>query len=543
MNPTILIERLKTNWKAGITVSLVSIPLSISLAIASQTTPIVGIITAIWAGLIAALLGGSNFNIVGPTGALSGILASYAIAHGAPSLALLAIVTGIFILIAYYFRLEKYLVFIPSSTVHGFTLGVALIIALNQANFALGINGLEKHEKFVSNLYETTIHISQTSVPAVTIFLLFLAGLFILLKLIPKIPGAILLTPVGIAIGYMSTNKLIPVSLDTLETKFGDLQATFFILPSFKIESALFLTAFTVALIAILETMMSAKIADGMTKTKHNPRKEMMGLGLANLVTGLMGGIPATAALARTSLNVKSGADHKTSALVSSIAIGLISFLFFQYFKYIPLTVVAAILVFVAVRMIEAEHFIRYFKYDKKGFFLAILVAFVTVYEDPIIGILFGTAISLVVFMEYLSRGEYELLLNSKQFKEAKPITHEQLAHLKGSEHVLVYSIKGALVYINTQAHLARFERPLKQYHSVILRMREVHYIDLDGIEVLNEIIEILYRKDKYIYFTGVSPLVDEQLMRDSKMYRDLKELKAVLPKTMDALNIALHNQ
>jgi SulP family sulfate permease len=288
--------------------------------------------------------------------------------------------------------------------------------------------------------------------------------------------------------------------------------------------------------------MMSAKIADGMTKTKHNPRKEMFGLGLANIVTGLMGGIPATAALARTSLNIKSGANNRFSAIVSSIAIALISLLLFQYFKYIPLTVVAAILVFVAVRMIEAEHFIRYFKYDKKGFILAGLVAFVTVYEDPIIGILFGTAISLVVFMEYLSKGEYELLLNSKQFKKAKPITHEQLAKLKGSEHVLVYSFKGALVYINTQAHIARFERALKQYHSVILRMREVHFIDLDGVEGFSEIIDILYEKEKFIYITGVSPLVDEQLLRDSATYRKLKKMKAVLPKTMDALQIALHN-
>ncbi len=537
-----LLLRIKSNWKSGLTVSLVSIPLSVSLAVASQTSPVVGIITAIWGGLIAALIGGSRFNIVGPTGALSGILASYAIVHGAPSLAMLAIVAGFIILIAYIFKLERYLLFVPSSTIHGFTLGVAFIIALNQANFALGINGLEQHEKFIFNVIETASHINQTSFPSLTIFVLFLSGLFILLKYLPKIPGAIILTPIGILLGYMSTMNMLPFTLDTLQTKFGDIESTFFQIPVFTFDYALLGAAMTVALIAILETMISAKIADGMTKTKYNRRKEMLGLGIANIASGIMGGIPATAALARTSLNIKSGANHNTSAVISSICIALISVVLLQYFKFIPLTVIAAILVYVAIRMIEREHFIRYFKYDKKGFALAGIVAFITVYEDPIVGILFGTAIALILFIDQLSKGQYDLLVNSPRYKEAKPVTHEELASLKGSEHVLVYSIKGALVYINAQAHLVRFEEPLSNYHSVIIRMREVHFIDLDGIEAFNELIDVLYEKDKFIYITGVSHEIDMQLMRESETYRTLKKLGAVLPKTLDALTIALKN-
>ncbi len=150
--------RLKQNWKAGVTVSLVSIPLSVSLAIAAGATPVAGIITAIWAGFFAALLGGSNFNIVGPTGALSGILATYAFLHGAQSLALLAIATGIIILISWILRLERYLVFIPANTIQGFTLGVAFIIGMNQLNFALGLPKLPGHEKFVDNMNYIVLH-------------------------------------------------------------------------------------------------------------------------------------------------------------------------------------------------------------------------------------------------------------------------------------------------------------------------------------------------------------------------------------------------
>ena len=128
--------RLAANWQSGITVSLVSIPLSVSLAVASQATPVMGIITAIWAGLMAAIFGGSNYNIVGPTGALSGLLAAYALTQGVSMLPMLAIVAGLFVLIAYAARLERFLVFVPASAIQGFTLGVAFIIGLNQLNFA-----------------------------------------------------------------------------------------------------------------------------------------------------------------------------------------------------------------------------------------------------------------------------------------------------------------------------------------------------------------------------------------------------------------------
>ena len=155
---------LKNNWKSGITVSLVSIPLSISLAVAANATPLMGIITAIWAGLLASILGGSNFNVVGPTGALSGILAIFAISHGAGALPSLAIVTGLIIIIFFVFHLEKYIILIPSSVIHGFTLGVAFIIGLNQINFALGLKDLSAHEHYIQNVFESLKNIGQIDI-------------------------------------------------------------------------------------------------------------------------------------------------------------------------------------------------------------------------------------------------------------------------------------------------------------------------------------------------------------------------------------------
>jgi SulP family sulfate permease len=531
-----ILTNLRNNWKSGITVSLVSIPLSVSLAVASQTSPIVGIITAIWAGLIASILGGSNYNIIGPTGALSGLLAAYALTHGAPTLAPLAIVAGIFILIAYIGKLERFLVFVPASTVQGFTLGVAIIISLGQLNFALGLSNLPKHEKLLLNVFESIKHLGQTSPETVLVFLTFLAGLFFFVKYLPKIPGAIALAPIGILLGYLSTKGIIPLKLLTLGNKYPDMQGTLFIMPQLSFDFSLIQAGVAVAVIAILETMISAKIADGMTKTHHNGRKEMFGLGIANIVSGFAGGMPATAALARTSLNVKSGADNKISATISSIAVAVISMIFLTYFAYIPLAVIAAILVFTAIRMVETHHLAHIWKHDKRGYAIAMLVSIVCIYDDPIVGILLGTAISLIVFMEKLSRGQFDLDMNDIKTGKTKHMHGEQLDANSKDSHILTYSIKGQLAYVNGQAHISRFERNLQQYHAVIIRLRELHFIDIDGVNALDEMIDLIKAQNKPVALSGVNKHIEESLQQESEGYKLLRKEGLIFPKTLDAL-------
>ncbi|NTV31033.1 SulP family inorganic anion transporter [candidate division WWE3 bacterium] len=530
-----IIKRITENWKSGITVALVSIPLSISLAVASQAGPVAGIITAIWAGLITSFFGGSNFNIVGPTGALSGILAAYAIAHGANALPMLAIVSGILILIAYVLKLEKYLIYIPSSAIQGFTLGVAFIIAFNQTNFALGLSGLKTHEKFIDNLTESFLHISNSSLLTFAVFLIFLIGLFILLKVLPRIPGAIILSPIGILLGFMTSTGRLPFTLQTLETKFGNLSLHLFNTPTMTFSTTIIMPAITVAVVAILETMISAKIADGMTKTKHNKRKEMFGLGLANIASGICGGIPATAALARTSLNIKSGASDKMSATISSISIALISTILLGYFKYIPMAVIAAILVFVALRMIEFHHIVRMWRLDKISFFLTVAVAFVTIYEDPIIGILFGTAAALITLVHSLSHGQFSVVTKDHQLNHTHIMSDEHLSSAKHTHHTLVYSIKGQLTYVNSQSHIHRFEEKLKSYQNVVLRLSELAVIDIDGVSALDEIIEEITRQGKVVLITGVNPFVS-RLLEHSDEFKRLEKEHLVFKRVSEAV-------
>lgn len=530
------LQSLRHNWKSGLTVSLVSMPLSISLAAASGVTPLTGIITAIWAGLVASIFGGSHYNIVGPTGALSGLIATYLLVHGSSSIATLTVLTGVFILAAYLLKLERYLIFIPSGVIHGFTLGVAGIIAFNQLNYSLGLHDLPKHEAFIVNIFESLGHVQDASWETFLIFVAFLITLLTVRRMVPRLPGVLILAPIGILVGYLSATAVIPLQLQTLGSTFGTVEFALFQKPEFALTIPVLSSALAIALIAILETMLSAKIADGMTHTKHKERKEMLGLGLANIVSGLAGGIPATAALARTSLNIKTGATSKLSATVSSVILIVISLLFLRYFSYIPMAVIAAILVFVAIQMVETEHLVKFYRYEQSGFWISILVAIITFAKDPIMGILFGTGASLLLFVEKLSHGQFEMRLNTTDQGLVKSISGDELKEVEESGDVALYSIRGKLVYINSRAHVARFEQNLLKYKVIILRLRGVYFIDLDGAEALDEIISIILQRNQQVCLTSVNSNVSELLAEVSPHYLQMTKDGLVFAKTEDAL-------
>ena len=535
---TSFLGNIKRNWKSGITVSLVSIPLSISLAVAANSTPIMGIITAFWAGLIASILGGSNYNIVGPTGALSGILAMFAITYGVASLPALAIMSGIIILIFFILHFERYIILIPSSVIHGFTLGVAFIIGLNQLNSALGLQGLVQHEKFIKNVMESFAHIGQFDGGTAVLFFGTLAILFVFLKLIPKSPGPIIVAPIGIFLGYLSEAGIIGAKFQTLHSKFGDIIGSkIFQMPSLSfnfLDTNLFKASLAISVVAILETLISAKIADGMTKTKSSHRKEMMGLGFANIASGIFGGIPATAALARTSLNVKSGATSKLSAAVSSIMIAIVSVIFISYFKYLPMAVVASILVYVAFRMVEAEHFKHIYIHNKSAFGLSIVVALITVIQDPIVGILVGSVISLLIFVNHFSKAQSEIIINKDRKMIAKIQTVKFNEIEKHGGDVIVYRFAGQMNYINSQSHLENLSK-INGAHTVALNFRNLFYIDVDGLDSLKEIIETMKAKGKKVIITSAGPFIIPMLDRED-WFSDMKQAGLVFNSTTEAL-------
>ena len=515
------ISVLKANWKAGLSVALVSIPLSISLAVASNASPTAGIITAVWAGLVAAFFGGSSFNIVGPTGALSGTIAAYGLLYGVNEIALLTIVAGIFIIAAYFLKLEQYLIFVPSSVIHGFTLGIAFVIGLSQLSCALGLKSIPHHQELIPNVIEVFKNFSKIAPLSLTLFSITLLFLLLFRAYKIRIPGALILTPFGIIIGYLSKTVLPFLSLEILSDRYSDISFKLFLKPDLSWHPHVIQTAVIVALIAILETMLSARIADSMSHTKHNQRKEMLGLGLANLASGIMGGIPATAALARTSLNIKAHATSKASAILNAIFVALISFFLLRFFSYIPLAIIAAILVNVAIQMVEAKHFIKFFKYERVNFWISLGVAVITVYKNPIIGILIGSTLSLLFLIDKIAKGQAEIKID-KYYKKTLSINFPH--KLDENNEVAVYSLKGKLCYINSRAHIKRFETDLSKYSFIILDLQGIYFIDLDGAATLDEIIELSRAKGQKIAIAQCNPYIASLLELTSTGYQKLKK-------------------
>jgi len=448
-------------------------------------------------------------------------------------------ISGAIIIVFFALRFEKYIVLIPSNVVHGFTLGVALIIGLNQVNYVLGLKGLPAHKHLLQNVMESFRHIGQFDAGTVALFLVAIVVIFYFSKLIPKIPGPIIVAPIGMFLGYLSESGFINTHFQTLHTRFGEIGSKIYQMPTFPIhfiDINLLKTAFAIAVIAILETLISAKIADNMTNTKSNLRKEMMGLGMANIASGIFGGIPATAALARTALNIKSGANHKTSAAITCVLMGVISLVFLPYFKYLPLAVVASILVYVAIQMVGAEHFVHIYKHDKKAFALSFVVAGVTLVEDPIFGILIGAIIALLMLVNHLSRAKCEIIINRDKKMVARLQTIKFNEIEKHCGDVVVYRFAGQMNYINSQAHIENL-RKVNGAHTVILNFRNLFYIDLDGMDALEEIININKARGKKVIITSAGPLIIPVLVK-TKWYNDLKEQNLVFDSTTEALEV-----
>jgi SulP family sulfate permease len=529
-------QKTQINIKPGITVGLVSIPLSISLALASGVSPVIGVLSAFWGGVVAALFAGSAYNIIGPTGALSGLILTFVLAQGIAMAPALTIFAGILILIAWAFNFHKYLIYIPGAVIHGFTLGVAFIIGLGQLNNAFALSPHHTHESLILNIMESLKVLPDARLESVVLFVTGLLFLITVKKKAPTVPGAIALSLIGIGIGYASTSGLLPFTVPTLFSKYGALTLQLFptALPKFSITPALFQGASVIAIIAIIETMLSAKVANLMTKTRFHERREMLALALANITSGLMGGIPVTAALARTSLNIKTGANSRMSALFSAITIGIISVAFFGMFQYLPLPIIAAILVNVAINMVEQEHFAFLFKHDKPSFIISLIVGVVTIAADPIIAVSLGSIILLLRQVQRLSIGDYEILVNHNK-KLTNRLTDENLHELEKGGDPFVYSFNTDLTYLNRDAHLLRIHQLAPKAHNVILRFRTVSYIDPDGILMLEEIIELFERHSASVYFVGLSEEVRLELEKTPYFDRYTKH-NSIFEKTTDAL-------
>lgn len=520
------------NRKSWLAVAVVAVPLSVSLALANGATPLQGIITAVWAGAFAAFFGGSNYNIFGPAGALSALVLAFASIYGAQYIPLLAIVSGGFILVIHLLRLTKYIALIPSTALHGFIIGVGITIALNQLNGALGLVWLTKHPHLMANVRESLQHLNQTNFYALGTFCIALIGLLIWKKYIKAIPWVLPISLIGIIVGYLASQWIIHLPIATLSNQFPDLAFKFFEIPALGerftnllhngfLIKGLFISGFIVAIISILETIISAKIADRMIKikSKFDQNKEVFGLGISNLASGIFGGIPSTWVLVRTAINVKSGANHRSSAVWAAFFTLIISWLCFDYFKFIPMAVISAILVNTTIGMLDIDAYKKVYHYDQRSFWIMLIVGIITFIEDPIYGILFGTALALLIYLRHASDGE----LMTTLFREGKFFGKRHLddyLSMQKDGDIVICKFSGEINFICITAQLNRLTK-INPHATVILSFSEIGYIDIDGIETFDELIEHFKDHKLTIYFSGIHGRL-EKILQKTDFYHEL---------------------
>lgn len=537
-----IVERIKSNWKSGITVAFVSIPLALALAIASGATPTQGIITAFWAGLLGAILGGSHFNIIGPTGALSGILMTFAIVNGYAVLPFVAIVSGLITLAVYFLKLDRYIIFIPKVVVHGFTLGVAFIIVLGQLDNMLGLKDIPKTEVLTDNVLTSLRHYAEINWVIFAIFIILTLFIIFWNKKFPKFPGAIVVAVVSIATVFIFREWLkIDFEILTLSDNYPEVEASFFfnvwgtLRPEIFLDKEIWAVSIATSVIAILETLISGQIADNMTNTKFDRSKEVLSLAIANIGSGVMGGIPATAALARTALNIKSGANNRMSGIINSAAIIVIALLLFGFFKHLPMVAIAAILVVVSINMVETKHFITLVKNEKVAFVLSIFVAIITIVYDPIAGILTGSFFALLIFVNEIAKGQTEIQLWENWKMKENFLLDEYKEQYGTSCDFIVLKISGMLTYINMPAYLDT-AKMMKQNKFVIISLRTAFYADSDGVSYLEEIIGILKQQNERVIITGINKEI-ENLVKDADFYKEFKSKNNIFENVSHAID------
>lgn len=539
------------NLKPGITVALVSIPLSIAISIASGAGPVPGIITGFWATIIAGIFGGSNYNIVGPAGALTSILfGATLVLTGVATpwvLPILAILTGLIIFLVYLVRGERFIRYIPGSVIHGFAAGVAFVIASTQLREALGVASVYKATgHFFKDLGLLLENIVSIDWKTAGVFLVMLTFLLVWKKYVKKIPGVIPATLIGITLGFITKATEFGAHLPTIFDRYGKLNLSLVQFPSISnIQEVLTLHSVTIlipialvtAVIAILETLITARIGDQMTNTRFDVRKETLGLSLANIGSGIMGGLPSTGVFIRTGLNIKSGATHKTAQVITGVVTGLGALLLLPFLQYIPMAVIAAVLCMTALGLVDVPHLKHFWKHSRSDFWIAIMVIGLVLLFDPGVAVAVGVLLALLILLERTTDGSSEILFNKKGALIHRSVG-KKLTVPNEDFDTVAYSLSGFVSYVDAQLHSDRLHKIAehKELKHIVLRMRNLDYCDDEALGMLERSVRAIKKQGVDVHISSVH---DERLLEQLRSYAgfgDIVNDGKVYSKTSEAV-------
>ncbi len=514
-------QKFTSDLIAGIIVGIIALPLAIAFGIASGVTPQQGLITAIVAGFLISFFGGSNFLIGGPTGAFIVIVAGIVAQYGMSGLIIATIMAGVFLVVMGVCKMGVIFKFIPYPIVVGFTSGIALTIFSTQMKdfFGLPLN-LEVPAGFIPQwiCYFQNIGSINWVELAMSVFCLVIC--FSWSKVTKKIPGSLIALIIG-TLASVLLSRFAGIELATIGSKFPEL-ANGLPMPKpvapridFETVKGLVSPAFTIAILCAIESLLAAMVADGATGKRHNANTELIGQGIANIVTPLFGGIPATGALARTMASINNGGKSPVTGLIHAVVLLLIYLFLMPYAVYIPLSCLAAILVQVAYNMSEWKTFKYLLRGDKSDVAVLLLTFFLTVIVDLTVAIEVGVVMAIVLFVKRVMETSSISVLNSDHVaatEDDEAASMENTDMLDIPEGVEVYEIDGPF-FFGLASRFEELEKMKKSGTKVrIIRMRKVPFIDSTGINNLRNLCERTRKRGVTVILSGVQDKVKASL-------------------------------
>ncbi|MBX3252764.1 MAG: STAS domain-containing protein [Chitinophagaceae bacterium] len=496
-------SQFRRDLMAGIIVGIVALPLAIAFAIASGVSPEKGLYTAIIAGFIISGLGGSKVQIGGPTGAFIIIVYGIVQTYGVSGLIIATFIAGIMLIIMGVLKLGFIIKFIPHPLIVGFTSGIAVLIFSSQMKDFFGLDIEKVPAGFGSKWMSYLQHFPSVNLYAVLIAVVTVLTILMLPKITRKIPGSL----VAIVITTFATEWLhLPV--ETIGSTFGSIEAS---LPTpvipdldFSVIKQLIQPAFTIALLAGIESLLSAVVADGMIGGHHRSNTELVAQGTANIFSAAFGGIPATGAIARTATNIKNGGRTPVAGMIHAVTLLLIMLFFGKWATLIPLASLAGILVVVAYNMSEWESFVAILKGPRSDVAVLISTFLLTVFIDLTVAIEIGMVLAAFLFMRKMVQFSGVQVLAEETNDNTVPHGKDEIDTFAIPKHVQVFEITGPMFF----GAAYKFKEAIRTLESsprvLIVRMKQVPIIDATGIQVLKDMLQQARRNNTKLILSEV---------------------------------------
>lgn len=486
---------------SGIIVAIIALPLSIALAIASGVGPEQGLYTAIIAGFFISFFGGSRVQIGGPTAAFVVIIYGIVASYGTDGLIVATILAGIILVIMGICRFGSLIKYIPYTITTGFTCGIAVTLFVGQLKDFFGMDIASVPSEFLDKVIVYAKNISTINLTATLIGLLAVAIMLLWTKVTDKIPGSLVAIVVTTAIAYFAK---LPVN--TIGSVYGKLNSAF---PSFHVPSItmnliqqMISPAFTIAVLAAIESMLSAVVSDGMIGDTHKSNAELIGQGLGNIFSGFFGGIPATGAIARTAANVRNGGRTPIAGIAHCITLTIILLVLMPLAALIPMTTLAAVLLVVAANMADWSSFFRLCKNAPKSDIIVLVATFfLTVFFDLVVAIEIGVVLAALLFMKRMAETAD---IKAWKYTDSPDITPGEAEKLREIPHsISVFEICGPMFFAAADQLLG-----INSDHrtkAVVIRMRSVPAIDASAMKCLHELAERAKKKNIHLIFSHVN--------------------------------------